>query len=365
MSEQSLKRTCLHQEHVKRNAKMVPFGGWEMPVQYSSIVEEHKAVRTKAGLFDVSHMGEFEISGSNAAVFTQYLTANDVSRLGIGRGQYSLFLNEHGGVIDDIIVYRIGQETYLIVVNASNIDKDWDHVSQLAKSFDPVTIQNRSSDYGLIALQGPSAESVMTPHFDRDLNEIAFFRIRKGNLAGKEVWVARTGYTGEGKNGFEIFSKSDDAPLLWNALLESNNVVPAGLGARDTLRIEASLPLYGHELNDTTTPLEAGLGIFIAESDKYIGSSAIAKQRKEGLSKTLVMLEMVDRGIPRQGYIIQNTKGEPIGTVTSGTVAPWIEKNIAMGFVYPEQSSIGSEVLIEIRNRQLKAKIVSKPFFKR
>lgn len=362
---ETLKKTPLHEKHVALGAKMVPFGGWDMPVQYAGIVEEHKAVRTKAGLFDVSHMGEFEIQGPKAQAFTQHLTANDVSRLGVGRGQYSFLLNEHGGTIDDIIVYRIGNETFLIVVNASNIDKDWAHVSQVASHFEQIEVTNKSDAYALLALQGPDAESVLQSLVDRDLNDIGFFRIRRAHLSECDVMIARTGYTGEGKNGFEIFCASKDAGMIWDNLLASGAVSPAGLGARDTLRIEASLPLYGHELDDETSPLEAGLDMFVAESGDFIGASALARQRADGLKKSLVMLEMIDRGIPRQGYEILNREGNHIGTITSGTVAPWIGKNIAMGYVIPSETAIGNEVSINIRNRPLKARVVPRPFFKR
>ncbi|MBT3604393.1 MAG: glycine cleavage system aminomethyltransferase GcvT [Candidatus Latescibacteria bacterium] len=360
-----LKRTPLYANHVALNAKLVDFGGWEMPVQYSGIVKEHMAVREKAGAFDVSHMGEFEISGPEALSFLKKTTANDPSKLGIGRGQYSLFLNNEGGTIDDIIVYRTGKSTYLIVVNASNIDKDWTHVSQVAKDYPKMVLKNKSAQYALIALQGPLAEECLSAHVDRDLSEIGLFRIRQASFDGKSVRIARTGYTGEGKNGFEIFTETRDAAAVWETLVANTDVIPCGLGARDTLRIEASLPLYGHELDDTTSPIEAGLGIFVSQSDSYIGADTIRTQRTEGTQKTLVTVEMIDRGIPRQGYTLNTLSGEQIGQVTSGTTVPWIGKSVAMAYVSPQHSEIGTQILVQVRDRELKAQIVPRPFFKR
>jgi len=360
-----LKRTPLYNNHVSLGAKMVDFGGWEMPVQYSGIVNEHHAVREKAGIFDVSHMGEFEVTGSEALSFLSKVTANDPNKLGIGRGQYSLLLNDNGGSIDDIIVYRTGQESYLIVVNASNIDKDWQHVSQIASTFQNLTLTNQSDQYGLIALQGPLSEQLLSTHVDRDLSEIGFFRIRQANFGDHKVRIARTGYTGEGLNGFEIFTSPEDAPAIWETLVAHEEIMPCGLGARDTLRIEASLPLYGHELDDATSPIEAGLDIFIAKDGDYIGSNVICEQRKNGIKKKLVMLEMIDKGILRQGYELTASSGEPIGVITSGTIAPYLNKSIAMGYIPPEYANEGTELTINVRNRKLKAKIVSRPFFKR
>ena len=362
---ENLKRTPLYEIHRKANARLIDFGGWEMPVQYAGIVAEHRAVRSQAGLFDVSHMGEFEFRGAGARALVQFLTTNDINRLGIGRGQYSLLLDENGGAVDDIIVYRLGKTTYLIVVNAANVDKDWAHVQAVAQSFDRVQVTNHSEEFALLALQGPKAEAVLAPIANRDLSAIGFFRIRKAELAGIPVHIARTGYTGEGMNGFEIFTRPEDATAIWNALIASPYVSPAGLGARDTLRIEASLPLYGHELDEETTPIEAGLEMFVSPNRNFLGADALDQQRANGLTKTLVMLEMIDRGIPRQGYDILNTRGNAIGNVTSGTIAPHIQKNVAMGYVPPDYAKIGTELAIAIRNRALKARVVPKPFFKR
>ena len=259
----------------------------------------------------------------------------------------------------------LGETTYLIVVNAANIDKDWKHVQAVAKSYDDVQVTNRSEQFALLALQGPKAEAVLSPIANRNLSEIGFFRIRKAELAGIPVHIARTGYTGEGRNGFEIFTRTEDAAAIWNALIASPDVSPAGLGARDTLRIEASLPLYGQELDEATTPLEAGLDRFVSQAGGFSGADALEKQRVNGLTKTLVMIEMIDRGIPRHGYEILNSSGNSIGEVTSGTAAPHLKKNIAMGYVPPNYSEIGTELAIAIRNRALKARIVPRPFFKR
>lgn len=362
---EKLKQTPLNEIHRKTNARMVPFGGWEMPVQYAGIVAEHQAVRSHAGLFDVSHMGEFEFKGKGSRDLVQFLTANDIDRIGIGRGQYSLFLNKNGGAIDDIIVYRLGKTTYLVVVNAANVDKDWKHVQEVAKSFDNVQVTNRSKKFALLALQGPKAEAVLSPIANRDLSKIGFFRIRKAELTGIPVHIARTGYTGEGMNGFEIFTQAEDVTAIWNALIASPDVSPAGLGARDTLRIEASLPLYGQELDEATTPLEAGLDRFVSQRGGFSGAKALEKQRIDGLRKTLVMIEMIDRGIPRHGYEILDSSGNTIGKVTSGSAAPYLKKNIAMGYVPLNYSEIGIELAIAIRNRALKARIVPRPFFKR
>jgi aminomethyltransferase len=360
-----LKRTPLYLDHLSLGAKMVDFGGWEMPVQYTGIVKEHRAVRESAGVFDVSHMGEFEVKGPQALMFLEKITANDPGRLGVGRGHYAHLLHANGGTIDDIIVYRIGQDRFLIVVNAGNIDKDWAHVSEVAMAFDGISLTNQSDAYALIALQGPAAERCLATHVDRNLSEIGFFRVRRSSFDGHRVLIARTGYTGEGLNGFEIFAASGDAKAIWSAFMAHPELLPCGLGARDTLRVESSLPLYGHELDDITTPMEAGLGSFLSERNDYIGASVIQAQREHGTLKTLVMLEMIDRGIPRQGYEITDDSGATIGVVTSGTAAPWLGKNIAMGYVKPVHADLGTELRVIIRDRGLACKVVSRPFFKR
>ena len=366
MTAENLKRTPLLEVHQSLNARMVPFEGWEMPVQYSGIVEEHRAVRSAAGLFDVSHMGEFEISGPGAKDFLQFLTTNDLEKLRVGRCQYSFLLNSEGGTVDDTMIYRRADNTYLLVVNASNIEKDWAHVSNVATNFAQFELVNRSEDYALLALQGPRAENILNPLTDLDLGSLRFHQIAETTISDHSVLLAASGYTGE--NGFEIFTSPESVSTVWNTLLDkgtSRNLKPCGLGARDTLRLEASLALYGHELDDETSPLEASLGFAVARNGTYLGSDVMQKQRTEGLSKTIVMLEMKDRGIPRQGYEIQSPGGEVVGKITSGSIAPWLDKSIAMGYVPPALSDIGQTLHISVRNRILQAEVVSRPFYKR
>jgi len=365
MAEQELKRTPIYETHRALGARMVDFGGWEMPVQYSGILEEHRAVRTAAGLFDVSHMGEFEFRGPGAQNFLQYLTANDVSRLKVGHAQYSMLLNDQGGTIDDIILYRLGDEDYLMVVNAGNIDKDWRHVNTAARQAPGVSVANRSDDYALFALQGPNAARIMGLLTDDPVTGLPYYGVMPANVGGLDTIVARTGYTGE--DGFEVFVDAGMAVALWENLLaegELHGLLPAGLGARDTLRLEASMPLYDHELDEETSPLEAGLGRFVAREGTYIGSEPIRRQRAEGLKKKLVMLEMVDRGIPRQDYEVQ-VDGQTIGRVTSGSYAPFLEKNIAMAYVTPTVAAVGRQVAVVIRGRPSQARIVKRPFYTR
>nr|WP_290667880.1 glycine cleavage system aminomethyltransferase GcvT [Ardenticatena sp.] len=365
MNNETLRRTPLYATHLAMGARMVPFGGWEMPVQYSSIIEEHLAVRRAAGLFDVSHMGEFEIKGPNARHAVQYLTANDVEKLSPGKAQYSMFLNESGGTVDDIIVYELAHDHYLVVVNAANIEKDWAHVQQVLADFEGVEARNRSDDFALLAFQGPKAATLLQRLTDANLDEVKFYHHTRATVAGHDVMLARTGYTGE--DGFELFVTPDEAADLWNALLDAGRdegVLPAGLGARDTLRLEASLPLYGHELDEETSPLEAGLGRFVAKEGEYVGAEATRRLRETGLRKKLVMLEMRGRGIPRQGYPV-HVDGEAVGVVTSGSYAPFLEKNIAMAFVRPDSAEIGRQVEVLIRNRPVPAEIVKRPFYKR
>lgn len=366
MDDAALKRTRLYRQHVQLNAKMVEFGGWEMPVQYTGIIEEHRAVRTAAGLFDVSHMGQIQVSGAGARDFLQYLAANDVRKLDVGRCQYSFLLNERGGTIDDMMVYRTGPDAYTLVVNASNADKDWAHVLATGTGRRGVRLENRSGDRALLAFQGPLAGEILAELTSDDLEALRFHDVRPHTVAGLPVMLAASGYTGE--NGFEIFVASDEVESLWRALLEAGRragAVPAGLGARDTLRLEASLALYGHELDESTSPLEANLGFAVAKSGAYIGSEAIREQLAGGVSKRLVMLEMIDRGIPRQGYGICRPDGSAAGVITSGSVSPWTGKNIALGFVDPKLARRGQELLVSVRKRRLRAKVVRRPYYRR
>lgn len=360
-----LKKTPLYEVY-KDGAKMVDFGGWEMPVQFSGIKQEHEAVRTKAGLFDVSHMGEIMLSGQGALELIQKLTTNDASKLKTGATQYTIMCNEDGGTIDDLLVYRTGEQTYLLVVNASNIDKDFAWIKQHASG--QVSVENISDQTALLALQGPLAEQVLQRLTTTDLSEISFFKFQQEvEIAGvKGCLVSRTGYTGE--DGFEIYFSAEDGPKLWKAILEEGKpegVLPCGLGARDTLRFEAKLPLYGQELSETITPIEAGLG-FAVKPDKgeFIGREVLALQKKEGAPRKLVGLEMIDRGIPRTHYPVYRGE-EKIGEVTTGTQSPTLKKNIGLALIQTEYAQIGEEVEVEIRRKKLKAKIIKTPFYKR
>ena len=345
---------------------MVNFAGWEMPLQYCGLSEEHRAVRSAAGLFDVSHMGEFEVRGTGAEDFIQYIATNDVRRLSLGDLQYSMLLNEQGGTIDDIMVYRIEEQRYLVVGNAANIQKDWDQISGNGGDFEHVEVRNRCDDYALLAFQGPKAEPVLSGLTSIDLTKLRFHQVVSGEVAGYPTLIAASGYTGE--NGFEIFIAPEHVAKLWDTILgagETHGVLPAGLGARDTLRLEASLALYGHELDEDTSPLEAGLGVFVAKSDGYIGSDVMRRQREEGLRRKLVMLEMGERGIPRQDYEVQTDSGESIGRVTSGTFGPWLNKGIAMAYVSPQYTKVSQSLRVLIRDRPCEALVVRRPFYKR
>lgn len=366
MDDAALERTPLYRQHVQLNAKMVEFGGWEMPVQYTGIIEEHRAVRTAAGLFDVSHMGQIQVSGTGAMDFLQHLAASDIRKLDIGRCQYSFLLNERGGTIDDMMVYRTGEDSYTLVVNASNADKDWAHILSEGTGRRGVRLENRSGDMALLAFQGPLAGEILSALTADDVSSLRFHEVRPFTVAGLPVTLAASGYTGE--NGFEIFVGSNEVEALWRALLEAGRpagAVPAGLGARDTLRLEASLALYGHELDEDTSPLEANLGFAVAKTGTYIGSEAIREQQAGGVSKRLVMLEMIDRGIPRQGYDIHRSDGSAAGVITSGSVSPWTGRNIAMGFVDPKLARRDQELLVSVRNRRLRARVVPRPYYRR
>ncbi|MGH2542594.1 MAG: glycine cleavage system aminomethyltransferase GcvT, partial [Ardenticatenaceae bacterium] len=305
-----LRRTPLYEKHVRLGARMVDFGGWEMPVQYQGIMAEHEAVRTRVGLFDVSHMGEFEIRGPRLVEFINYLCANDATKLAVGRAQYSMLLNDRGGTIDDVIIYRIGEERALMVVNASNIEKDWEHVSSIAEGFDGVTVENKSDLYALLAVQGPESEALLNELVDFDVHELGYYAVQEGKIGELNVIVARTGYTGE--DGFELFVEGQEAAALWERVIEAGQpygIQPAGLGARDTLRLEASMPLYGHELNEEISPLEAGLGYFVAKEGDYIGAAQQRELRDSGFQRKLVMLKLLERGIAREGYNVVDGEG--------------------------------------------------------
>lgn len=357
------KQTPLYEEHLRLGGRMVEFAGWDMPVQYSGVKDEHIAVRTAAGLFDVSHMGQIEFTGKGAAACIQHLTTNDVSKLVDGQAQYSLLCKENGGVLDDIIVYRIDAERFVLVVNAANAAKDlaWleAHVS------DGVSIKDISADYAMIAFQGPLAAKILAPLSTADIDGIGHYHFTNGDVAGKPAIIARTGYTGE--DGFEIFASPADMPLIWQSLLEGGapqGVKPAGLGARDTLRLEMKYSLYGHEITEETNPLEAGLSwvVKLNTTEDFIGKAAIKALREAGQTRTLVGFCMKDPGIPRQGYAIL-LDGKAAGIVTSGTMSPSLDKAIGIGYVPMEARALGAEISIDIRGRARKAVVVETPFY--
>ncbi|MGI6225343.1 MAG: glycine cleavage system aminomethyltransferase GcvT [Peptococcales bacterium] len=362
----SLKRTPLYQEHVKCGGKIVEFGGFEMPVQYKGIIEEHNTVRQKAGLFDVSHMGEILVKGPEAKNFIQKIITNNMDKIEPGKIIYSPICYENGGTIDDLLVYCFNEEYYWLVVNASNTEKDWQWINE-QKANENVELINISSDTAQLALQGPKAQEILQLLTSLDLSSIKFFRFLEGKVAGSQCVVSRTGYTGE--DGFEIYLKAGEVVHLWQELLskgEELGLAPIGLGARDTLRFEAGLPLYGHELGPDITPLEAGLGIFVdLKSDiDYIGKEALLRQKTEGLKRMRVGIEMVDRGIPREGYLIHKD-GEEIGVITSGSFSPTLGKNLGMALIKAEESQIGNTISIMIRNKPCQATIVKLPFYSR
>ncbi|MDR3272689.1 MAG: glycine cleavage system aminomethyltransferase GcvT [Flavobacteriaceae bacterium] len=358
-----MKKTILYQEHVNLGAKIVDFAGFEMPVQYSGIKNEHFAVRERVGLFDVSHMGEFSLKGEKALALIQKITSNDVSKLENGSVQYSTLLNENGGVVDDLLVYKIKENDYFLVVNASNIDKDWAWISK--NNTESVEMKNLSDELCLLALQGPKAIEVLKKLTSADLDSLKYYHFTFGTVAGTDnVLISNTGYTGAG--GFELYIPNEQAQKLWTALLkegEAQEILPCGLAARDTLRLEKGFCLYGNELNDSTTPIEAGLN-WITKFDKgdFLGKEILVKQKTEGSSKKLVGFELIDRGIPRHEYKVFDSQDNEIGTVTSGTMSPIKKIGIGLAYVKPEFSKIGTEIFIEVRDKKLKSKVVKMPF---
>ncbi|MBP1969735.1 aminomethyltransferase [Virgibacillus natechei] len=369
MSE--LKRTPLFPEYKKSGAKTVDFGGWDLPVQFAGIKHEHEITRTKAGLFDVSHMGEISVRGPKSLDFLQKMTTNNVAKLTPNRAQYTFMCNEDGGTIDDFIIYMLEDEDYLLVVNAANTEKDYEWLTAHNNySNADVIITNESSHYVQIALQGPEAEQILQTLTKSDLSEIKFFRFDRDlyfSSIGAPAIVSRTGYTGE--DGFEIYIDKSYGPDLWNLILEAGEpkgLEPIGLGARDTLRFEANLPLYGQELSETISPIEAGLKFAVKldkESD-FIGKESLQKQVEHGLTRKLIGIEMIDKGIPRHGYGVYSGE-EEIGFVTSGTQSPTLNKNIGLALVKAEAAIEGTELHVQVRKRKLKAVVVNTPFYKR
>ncbi len=362
--EENIKKIYLSDLHEKLGAKMVPFGGFLMPVRYSSDLEEHHCVREKVGVFDVSHMGEFLIKGENSTDFLQKIVSNDVSKLFDGKIQYAYFPNNLGGAVDDLLVYRIQQNEYLLVVNASNIQKDWEWVN--IQNDYGVEIVNLSDSYCLFAVQGPSAVATLKKLTTLSLETMPYYTFQEGCMAGiEQIIISATGYTGAG--GFELYVKNEYAQQLWEAIFEAGEefgIKPIGLGARDTLRLEMGYCLYGHELNDTDSPLEAGLGWVTKFNKKFINAENLEKQKQIGFGRKLVGIEMIDRGIPRSHYEICDEQGNVLGQVTSGTMSPTLQKGIALGFVPTEYSTFGTNLCIKVRDKLLKAMVVKLPFVK-
>ncbi len=360
-----LKKTPLYQQHVAAGGKIVDFGGWALPVQYSGILEEIAAVRKQAGLFDVSHMGEIMVSGPKSLDWLQFMLTNDVSKLEDGQVLYTFMCYPEGGVVDDLLVYRYNADKYLLVVNAGNAEKDWQWLNQHVR--DGVELENISPEMAQLALQGPLAQQVLQKLCKEDLDDIGFFRFRDQlDLGGVSALVSRTGYTGE--DGFEIYCRPDDAPPLWDAILTAgkDQVLPCGLGSRDTLRFEANLPLYGQEISRDISPLEARLGFFVKlKKGDFIGREALAQQKEEGLKRRLVGLTMVERGVPRTDYPVYDEDDNQVGHVTTGSYSPTLEENIANALVDTQYTQEGAKLWVGVRKRRLEAKVTKLPFYKR
>jgi aminomethyltransferase len=366
----TLKRTALYDEHVAAGGRMVEFAGFELPVQYSSLVEEHTAVRTAAGLFDVSHMGEILVAGTGAFDFIQMISCNDHSKMTVGRAQYTGLMYPQGTFVDDVLVHKLAEDEYLLVVNAANRAKDAAYLTELAADDDAVEVRDESDKWAQMAIQGPLAQEMLQPLADTDLGEIKYYRFVLDKVCGKPAIIARTGYTGE--DGFEVYCDPAVAPEIWRAVLAEGRpggLVPAGLGARDTLRFEAGMSLYGNDIDDTTTPLEAGLGWIVKLTSKgdFIGRDILEAQKEEGLTRRLVGFEMTDRGIARHGYPVYLAEDaeDAVGHCTSGTQSPTVGKALGMAYVPMEAAEEGSEIFVEIRNRRAAARVVPLPFYSR
>ena len=360
-----MKNIALHEIHVSLGAKMVPFAGYNMPVQYEGVTAEHLTVRESIGVFDVSHMGEFLVSGNSALALIQRVTSNDASKLAIGDAQYSCFPNESNGIIDDLICYKIKENQYLLVVNASNIEKDWNWISKHNEQFD-ADLKDLSETYSLLAIQGPKVVDAMQSLSSVDLTDIPFCTFKIGDFAGIEnVIISATGYTGSG--GFEIYCKNDEVVQIWKQVFEAGErfgIKPIGLAARDTLRLEMGYCLYGNDIDDTTSPIEAGLGWITKFTKDFINAPALAKQKEAKPTRRLVAFELDERGIPRHGYNIVDADGTVIGKVTSGTMSPCLQKGIGMGYVPRVFSKSGTKIQIQIRKKAISATVVKLPFYK-
>ena len=368
----TIRKTALNPVHRQMGARMVEFNGWDMPVEYPSaggIIAEHNAVRTAVGIFDVSHMGDIRLAGPEALAAVQHISMNDASRLAVGQAQYSALLHPQGTFVDDVIVHRLSDDEYLLVINAGTREKDFSWVRDNTRQFD-CRVENLSDDFTQIAIQGPKGVNLLQKLTTADLSSVKFYWVTHGTVCGlNDILVARTGYTGE--DGFEIYVPSDESTsaMVWNRLLEAGKefaAIACGLGARNTLRLEAKLPLYGHEISDSINVWEAGLDRFCRmEKPDFIGRAALEKAKSAGMKRTLVGLEMTDRGIARDGYKVLDKAGPEIGYVTSGSYAPFLKKNIALAYVPPELSALGTELKIEIRGQGVGAKVVPTPFYKR
>lgn len=360
MSE--IKRTPLYDIHVSLDAKLTPFAGFEMPVRYSSLSEEHMSVRNSVGVFDVSHMGEFFISGNGALDLIQKVSSNDASVLEIGQAQYTCLPNNEGGIVDDMILYRLGEKEYMCVPNASNIQKDWDWINK-HNSYG-ATLRNASDDYALLAVQGPKAVALLQELTEIDLSSISYYHFVHGTLAGiPDILISATGYTGSG--GFELYVPADKAKALWKAIFSIDtdiDVQPAGLGARDTLRLEMGFCLYGNDIDDTTSPIEAGLGWITKFNHDFVNSSFLAQQKQDKPTRRLAGFELTEKGIPRQGYEIISAEGAVIGQVTSGTLSPMLDTGIGMGYIDVPHNKSGTNIFIQIRKKQVPAIVKRPPF---
>ncbi len=361
-----MKKTPFYQKHLALGAKMAPFAGYEMPISYTGINEEHINVRKNVGVFDVSHMGEFLITGPGSFDLVQKVTSNNIAALEPGKAQYNCMPMENGGIVDDLIVYMLGKDEYLLVVNASNIEKDWNWIASHNQS--NVKMQNQSDDYAMLAVQGPKAKDTLQKLTAVDLESIPFYHFTIGSLANaNEVIISATGYTGSG--GFELYFNPANASEVWDAIMDAGaefGIRPIGLGARDTLRLEAGYCLYGNDIDESTNPLEAGLGWItkFVEGNDFIGRPFLEEVKKEGVKRKLVGFKMRDKGIPRHGYKIQNAEGQEIGHVTSGTMSPMLKEGIGMGYVQKEYSAPGVEIFVSVRNKSLKAEVCRPPFVK-
>ena len=359
-----MKNTALTETHISLGAKMVPFAGYNMPVSYEGVNIEHDTVRKGVGVFDVSHMGEFFVTGPNALDLIQKITSNDASKLVDGKAQYSCLPNDANGIVDDLIVYRFNEEKYLLVVNASNIEKDWNWIS--SHNSMGASLENLSDEYSLLAIQGPKAAEAMQSLTEVDLANMKFYTFEVGNFAGvDDVIISATGYTGSG--GFEIYCKNDSIQQVWDKVFEAGasfDIKPIGLAARDTLRLEMGYCLYGNDIDDTTSPLEAGLGWITKFSKEFVNSENLKAQKEAGVTRKLVAFELEGKGIPRQGYAIVDAEGNEIGNVTSGTMSPSLGKGIGLGYVPLADAAIDSEILIQVRKKAIPAKVVKLPFYK-